>query len=244
MDATFEASYHAAEDANWWFLARRDMVRRLLVDVGVPRDAAIVDIGCAGGASLDDLARHGYTDVTGADMSAAAVERCRMRGKKAVVADATSLPFGDQSVDLVIASDILEHVSDDAAALREWRRVLKPGGLALIFVPAHPFLWSAHDDVNHHVRRYRKAGFVERLSEAGFRIERVSFWNVALFFPTWLVRVLMNIFKRSDRSPSVAMPQPIINRTLTAWLTMENALLTDIGSPVGVSLFAIVKKTV
>ncbi|MEJ7662138.1 MAG: methyltransferase domain-containing protein [Hymenobacter sp.] len=133
---------------------------------------------------MQRLRAQGYADVTGIDVSAPAIELAQARGVPHVaVMDGANLEFADARFDLVIASDVLEHIEEEGRALREWTRVLRPGGQLLVFVPAHAYLWSEHDVVNHHFRRYSRAGLLAAMRGAGLRPQRSSFWNTALFFP-------------------------------------------------------------
>ncbi|HEX8207486.1 MAG TPA: methyltransferase domain-containing protein, partial [Solirubrobacteraceae bacterium] len=138
-----------------------------------------------------------------------------------------ALPFGDGAFDLLLATDVLEHVDDDAAALRELRRVAAPGALLLVTVPAHPRLWSEHDVALHHRRRYRRAELLERVRGAGWDPVVVTWWNAFLLAPIAVARRV----GRSSETPSRA------NRLLDALLAIEARLVrsgTDL--PAGVSL--------
>ncbi|MDO7875074.1 class I SAM-dependent methyltransferase [Hymenobacter sp. ASUV-10] len=142
----------------------------------LPPTATVLEIGCSGGPLLQRLRTVGYTDLTGINVSAPAIElaqACVMANVS--VMDGANLQFADNRFDLVIASDVLEHIEDEQCALDEWVRVLKPGGWLLVFVPAHTYLWSEHDVVNHHFRRYSRQGLCTVLEQQGLRIERSSF---------------------------------------------------------------------
>lgn len=249
MDLTYEAKYHQLEEQHWWFASRRDAVYALVQQLRLPHAAAILEIGCSGGPLMQRLRQQGYSDLTGIDVSQPAIELAQARGVPNVsVMDGAALTFADARFDLVIASDVLEHIEDEAQALREWARVLRPGGQLVVFVPAHSYLWSAHDVVNHHFRRYSRTGLVAALHRAGLGVRRSSFWNAALYFPTALLRLskrLLGTDPQAEAATSTGdlhqFPGPL-NRLLLAWVRLENAVFRRLGLPIGVSVFALARK--
>ncbi|NML67021.1 class I SAM-dependent methyltransferase [Hymenobacter sp. RP-2-7] len=250
MDLSYEAKYHQLEERHWWFAGRRDAVFDIIQGLKLPSEAAILEIGCSGGPLLQRLRASGYTDVTGVDVSTAAIELAQARGVPNVtVMDGAALAFSSSSFDLVIASDVLEHIENESRALQEWVRVLQPGGQLLVFVPAHNYLWSAHDVVNHHFRRYSRLSLVRGLAAAGLRVQRSSFWNVALYFPVALVRLVARLLRGRPTTTSLAgttgdlrqLPG-LANYTLLSWIRLENWLLRRIDMPLGVSVFALAQK--
>ncbi|MBC8083237.1 MAG: class I SAM-dependent methyltransferase, partial [Hymenobacter sp.] len=205
----------------------------------------ILEIGCSGGPLLQRLRATGYSDLTGIDVSEAGIAVAQQRGIPNVSCmDGTELIFADESFDLVVASDVLEHIKDEAQALREWARVLRPGGQLLVFVPAFQFLWGRHDEVNQHFRRYTAAQLADAMRGAGLRVRRRSYWNVSLFFPTAAVRLFKRLLP-ADTKPAkddfFATP-PLLNTLLSGVITAENRLLQAIDAPVGVSVFALASK--
>ena len=147
--------------SHWWFVGRRKIIESFIERVclalksKVPvREAPhILDVGCGTGANLEMLAQFGNAE--GVDVSAEALEFCRARGLRQVKQGAAeALPYGDHSFDLVTGLDVVEHLDDDVAGLKEMRRVLRDGGRAVLFVPAFMFLWGVQDDISHHRRRY------------------------------------------------------------------------------------------
>lgn len=245
MNIEYEVKYHQIEENYWWFQARRDMVFRLIQDLRLPHTAPILEIGCSGGPLLQRLTNQGYTDLTGIDVSEAGIAVAQLRGIPNVSCmDGANLDFPDASFDLVVASDVLEHIQDEGQALRDWARVLRSGGQILIFVPAFQFLWGKHDEVNHHFRRYTSAQLAQSLSGAGLQAERLSYWNVSLFFPTAAVRLFKRLLpadKRPDKDDFFATP-PLLNTLLRGLITTENRILQALNAPVGVSVFALARK--
>ena len=250
MDLTYEARYHQLEEQHWWFASRRDAVYDLVSGLHLPLDAAILEIGCSGGPLLQRLRAAGYTDLTGIDVSEPAIELARVRGVPNVsVMDGANLAFADARFDLIIASDVLEHIEEEEKALREWTRVLKPGGRLLVFVPAHAYLWSEHDVVNHHFRRYSRHSLVQALVRTGLQVQRSSFWNAALYFPTAALRLGRRLLfgpvpteKKPGATGDLHDFGGPANNLIFQWVKAENWLLRRFDLPVGVSVFALAQK--
>lgn len=247
MDLTYEQKYHQLEEQHWWFTGRRDAVRKLINSLRIPATADILEIGCSAGPLQQILQSDGYQSLTGIDISEKAISLAQQRGVANVsVMDGANLAFADASFDLLIASDVLEHIEDEERAVREWSRVLRPGGCMIVFVPAFQMLWTRHDEVNHHFRRYTGAHLRRVLQQAGLQLERTSYWNSTLFFPTTAVRLLQRLLVRSraDISYTGDLKQlpPWLNGVLSQLLKTENTVLQHLPLPVGVSVFAIARK--
>lgn len=239
------------EDSYWWFVGRHHLVLTFLsATFGARRDLRILDIGCGTGAMSAKLARWGK--VTSADFSPLALEFCRKRGLPDVQqADAMAMPFDDNCFDVVVALDILEHLPDDNAALREFRRVLKPGGHVVATVPAYPSLWSGHDVALMHYRRYVAREMRERMSAAGLHVRKLSYAMTLLYPLVWLVRRVGNAVEKrgsggdgNKRAPRAALvPVPgWANRLLVGLLAAENALIRRARLPFGLSVFCLAQK--
>jgi SAM-dependent methyltransferase len=170
------AKLFAIEDAHWWFRGRRAVIAALLRAADLPTWPRILDVGCGTGRNLQEYARMGRAE--GVDPSRLAVDFCRANGLTSVrEAGVEHLPYDDANFDLVCASDVLEHVSDDAAALRELRRVAGPRSTLLVTVPAYRWLWSRHDEGHGHRRRYTRRGIVTLAEANGWRCRRASYFN-------------------------------------------------------------------
>lgn len=216
-----------------------------LMDV-FSRSSAVLDVGCSGGQLLEALRHMGFTDLHGIDIDKNSIEICMDKGIKDVaVARGEDTGFSNDQFDLLIASDVLEHIGDELKALQEWKRVLRSKGKAIIFVPAFKSLWSSHDVVNCHYRRYNRKGLLSVLTENGFSVERISYWNFLLFFPVSTARLLGRLIGRGKNKNigELDVAHPLANRLLSSLLRIENRLLSSgINSPFGISLFAVVSK--
>lgn len=241
MDKDYEKKYHANEENNWWFRARRDIIFRLLTKFD--KNSKILDVGCSGGPLLLEMKNRGFDNNYGVDISTDAISLCKKRGLQNVfVSDATKLNFQDNEFDIVIASDVLEHIKDDQSAISEWNRVLRPGGILFVFVPAFNSLWSEHDILNQHFRRYSKKSLVNLVSNNGFIPVKNSYWNFLLFFPNALWRYFLSkIFKIKEKD-QLHEGDGFLNKMLFFLLKLENWLVIHVNFPVGISVFVIAKK--
>ena len=245
MDKDYVSAYHALEESHWWFVGRRDMVWRLLKDLD--RNLSILEIGCSGGPLIRLLQRKGFAKIIGIDINECSVQLCRSLGEADIrVADGCATGFSNEQFDVVIASDVLEHIEDPNQGLTEWSRILKPKGIVLVFVPAFQFLWGRHDEVNRHYRRYSKQEIVSLLEQAGFCIERATYWNFSLFLPALFVRLLRRVLSRQQgekKGGDLTASGKIMNRILENVLKVENSVLASgLNFPFGLSLFAIARK--
>lgn len=245
MDTRYEQKYLDLEEQHWWFRGRRHIVYSLVKELRLPSHAAILEVGCSSGTLLLQLQQDGYNNLTGIDVSEKAIALGRKRDLKQIsVMDGTQLSFPDAAFDLVIASDVLEHIADEAKAMKEWARVLKPGGKMIVFVPAFQHLWSNHDIANHHCRRYTKTQLKAIVLSAGLQVRRASYWNFGLYFPTWLVRKVQNLLTSATtgKHDNLLQMPTIANSALTEFLKLENTLLEQVNFPFGVSVFVIAHK--
>ncbi|MEW2326197.1 class I SAM-dependent methyltransferase [Micromonospora chersina] len=181
MEATEIRKLAALEDTHWWYRERRVLLGRALrrLAAGGTRPGRALDIGAAGGGNTRVLRAHGWRPLA-LEYSAEGAGVARERGLDVIRADARHLPVPSAGLDLVVAFDILEHFDEDHLAAAEIRRVLRPGGTALIAVPADMRLWSAHDVAVGHVRRYDRAGLRAVVAKAGLVLDELWSWNVLL----------------------------------------------------------------
>ncbi len=246
MRADFEKKYHSVEEKHWWFVGRREIISALAQKV-YPHDKRIkiLEIGCSGGPLLQLLVSQGYSHVVGIDKSKKAIQLCKERGFKDVfLMDGVSPQFDCEEFDLIIASDVLEHIRDDEKAVKEWRRILKPKGVIICFVPALKALWSKHDEDNEHYRRYTKTDLKKIFLMHDFKILKSSYWNIILFLPAVFFRFLTKFFFKKSLTHQLKESNYASNYLLKKLLTVENFFLSiGVNYPIGISVFAIAKKS-
>jgi SAM-dependent methyltransferase len=224
------------EQSHWWYTGRRkilaDFVEAICREV-TDRRPRILDVGCGTGANLLMLSQYG--DAEGVDVSEDALAFCRERGlDKVRLGAAEELPYEDGTFDLVTALDVVEHLDDDLAGLREMRRVLRPGGRVLLFVPTFMFLWGLQDDVSNHRRRYRLPELQRVLEQAGFEIERTTYANITFFLPILAMRQLMRLTGiKADSENNINVSA--LNGVLGGVFGAEGWFLKRMNLPFGVS---------
>lgn len=232
------------EDSHWWFVGRRAILESFLVtivqglksNVQSPR---ILDIGCGTGANLEMLARFGSAE--GVDVSDNALEFCRKKGLTVQKGLAETLPYADETFDITTALDVVEHLDDDIAGLKEMYRVTKNDGYSLIFVPAFMWLWGVQDDISNHRIRYTKKQIVERLDKAGFTVERATYANWTFFAPILGGRTLMKltgIKPESENNVNISALNGVFGKLFSA----ERYWLKNFDFPFGVSIVVIARK--
>lgn len=229
------------ELSHWWYRVRREMVHDIVGRYFPGRhDLRILDVGCGAGALLSELAQYG--EVTGIDMSPKAVAFCRERGIQNVsVSSAEHIAYPDRVFDVVLVLDVLEHIKDDHAAVREMCRVLKPGGVAIVFVPAFMFLWGVTDVLSEHHRRYTLPGIESVFTAENFAIVRSSYFNTFLFPPIALVRLLVRFLRIPVKSEN-AVSDSFFNKMFYLVFHLESRLLRLVNMPFGVSALVIARK--
>jgi SAM-dependent methyltransferase len=247
------------EGSHWWFVGRRSILESFLRGIvsrlqpddnvaygdrmpaaaGAQSGIRILDVGCGTGANLEMLSKFG--EVEGVDVSDEAIEFCRKKGLMAQKGLAETLPFPDGTFDLTTALDVVEHLDDDVAGLREMFRVTRSGGYSLIFVPAFMWLWGVQDDISNHRIRYNKRQIVERLKQAGYTIERATYANWTFFAPILggrLIMKLTGIKPESENNVNV----PALNGIFGHLFGAERFWLRNFNFPFGVSIVVVAKK--
>lgn len=244
MKKEFEEKYHDVETDHWWFKSRRNYLLDLLSKI--PKDSKILDIGCSSGVFLKDLEQMGFNinNLYGVDISEQAIANSKANGiENSYVMDGQNITLLEK-FDIIIASDCLEHLKNDEEALLNWKNLLKTGGKMYVFVPAFMSLWSYHDDVNMHYRRYTKSQLEARFNAQGLKITSSGYWNFLLFGPVFLYRKLSaTIFKNKSAEADISISNRYVNYAMLQLLLIENKLLRVFSFPFGISTFCIAEKT-
>lgn len=232
------------EGSHWWFVGRRAILegflRQILSRINGKREKInILDVGCGTGANIEMLSQFGSAE--GVDVSDDALEFCRQKGLKVQKGLAEALPFADESFDLTTALDVIEHLDDDVAGLREMFRVTKGGGYSLFFVPAFMWLWGVQDDISHHRIRYTRKQIVGRIEKAGYIVERATYANWTFFTPILAGRTLMKITgikPESENNINVSALNGLFGKLFSA----ERFWLKNFDFPIGVSIVVVARK--
>lgn len=236
MEAKYYQKQHSCEGSHWWYLGRRQVIEKILECFTGGRSDRVLEVGCGSGGSLELLSGFGH-ELTGVELEPSAAEDARQRGIGNVVLGKLGdpLPEFEQQYGLVAMFDVLEHIEDDAQALQHTRQLVGSDGHLVITVPAYQFLWSVHDKVAHHYRRYSRRRLTELFEANGFKVEYCSYFNT-LLFPAAMLTLLASRF--FAMSPDRAMRQPSgwINRLLARVFSLEARMLPRRLLPFGLSL--------
>lgn len=244
MDPLLYDEFYAIERTHWWAVGTRGIFRMLLERaLGDAADPRLMDVGCGTGVTLEEFGRHGW--ICGLDLSPRALAYAKKRDPRVPVvqADLASLPIASGSLDVVLAFDVIEHLDDDVAAAREIHRVLKPGGIAILNVPAFASLWSEKDAANHHLRRYTRGTLRPVVERGGLTIERMTYTNAILFPPIWLARSFQRIARRPWNPQAEYHPSGIVNVALLGLLRVERGILRMVDLPFGTSVTCVARRT-
>lgn len=232
------------EETHWWFVGRRRIIESFLQRMFAKSRGAstrILDVGCGTGANLEMLSQFGEAE--GVDVSTEALSFCRERGLNNVKqGEAEALPYPDGRFDLVTGLDVIEHLDDDLAGLKEMHRVLRKDGRALFFVPAFMFLWGVQDDVSNHRRRYTLAGFKDVVTRAGFKVENATYVNLSFFAPILFGRLFMRVTglkPASENNITIGFLNGLMGKILGA----ESLALRHMKFPFGVSIICEARKS-
>jgi SAM-dependent methyltransferase len=226
------------DDRHWWYRARRriiaDLIRR---EARPPAGAQVLEIGCGTGHNLAMLSGFGHVEGLELDDEARAISEKRL-GRKVMSAPLPELAgVPDQHYDLIGAFDVIEHIDDDRAALASIAAKLKPGGKFVMTVPAHQWMWTAHDVVNHHKRRYSKRGLRALIDGSPMRLDRIGYFNSLLFPLAVAERAVSRL--RGKEDADVKLPPAPLNAVLEKIFEAERYLVGRLPLPPGLSFFAV-----
>lgn len=235
--------FYQIEDKHWWFQSRRKIVTKLIDKYyKTNADTKVLDVGCGTGMMLKYLAKYG--EVWGIDKNKKAVEYSKKKTPKAkVLLGSVPEQMPEEKFDLVTALDIIEHIDKDVEALKSVASILKKDGLFVVTVPAYRFLWSAHDKINEHKRRYTLPEIKMKLEQAGFKIKKISYYNTFLFLPI-LLRISGEklLYRGKAKFHFEKLPNRFINGLLKIIFSFERYFLPILNFPFGVSIIAFASK--
>lgn len=246
MEAAYAEQYSGYEQHHWWFRARRVILRRLLAkEIAWRPGMNVLEIGCGPGLNLYSL-YPADCHLSGMEPEPENAAIAGKRGKVPVyvgTVEAMPAELQRQKFEVITMFDVLEHIRDDAEALQSVMQRLVPGGYLVLSVPAYQWMWGQQDVVNLHFRRYTGGQLVERLEEAGFEVQRVTYFNSLLFPPIAAVRLLARLFTsdkqaaKSDFEYSSGGLGEVLYRIFAA----EAGWLERLSFPFGVSVFAVAR---
>lgn len=240
LEAGYYREQFDIEDSHWWYVGRRRVLRSLLrgfLPVDQPHQA--LEIGCGGGGNLSLLSEFS-SQLTAVEMEPAAVNTAKQRR----LGDIHQGKLGDplqiftQQYDLIGLFDVLEHIPDDQQALNQIKPLLSDRGQLFITVPAYPFLWTRHDEVAHHYRRYTQKALTDVLERSGYHVRYAGHFNTILFPPA-LVTLLAARALHADPGEAIKQPAAPVNALLKALFSFEAWLLPRWRFPFGLSIAAV-----
>lgn len=237
---------YQVECQHWWYLGMATITKAILNRWYSPKvKLRIFDAGCGTGATIISFLEN-YGTVTGCDISAEALNYCRLRKIDRILqASISNIPFKQQSFDLVSSFDVLSDIgiSNDAISMKEFFRVLAPGGRVIIRLPAYDWLSSQHDNAVQTVKRYNSKQIASLLTQSGFLVEHISYANTILF-PFALVYRMAGKFSRhgAEKTSDLSIEFKFMNQILKMILQFEAKPVAHIGLPYGLSIFAVGRK--
>lgn len=230
------------DDVHWWYVARRKVLESLIGrQIRPPAGARVLEVGCGTGHNLEMLERFGRVDAVEVDAEARKIAEKRL-GRKIASARLPALRGIERGAyDLIAALDVVEHIDDDRATIRSLGSCLKPGGKLLVTVPAHQWMWSRHDELNHHKRRYSKRALRELIHDSPLRLDALGYFNSFLFPLAVVARLASKA--RGDGGGEESLPPKPVNYLFERTFAAERRLVGAVPLPPGLSLFAVASAT-
>lgn len=240
--------YHEMENLekfHWWFIYRQNVLKFILKKYfsNLDKNAKILDIGCGTGGNIQ-LLKENYENIIGIDNNDFALQYCKEKGLDNVIKGnlPDSIDVEDNSIDLILLFDVLEHIEEDEKSLSVLKNKLKNGGHILLTVPAFPFLWSKHDEGFHHKRRYKLKQLKKMFESLDFKIIKASYLYFLLFPVVLIMRILKQIFKRYSKMDDFKLNNMFLNNFIVKFLFIEEFLLKYLDYPFGSSILVLARK--
>ncbi len=241
--------FSKVEEYHWWFEGRRILLKEIIYGFKeMERNYKILDVGSGSGSNLKFLSNFGV--VYGIDNFRIAVKYCHQKGFKNVrVANANKLPYKNSTFDLITLLDVLEHIKDDVSALNEAKRVLKPGGRVIVTSPSLPLIWSKHDTLQGHFRRYRKKDMQDLGNITDLKVSYLNHYNVflspliiAIRLATTNLKFLSKYGEYDSKINFDIASRRVINKALLKLINLEVRLSRFFNYPIGISVVAVFDK--
>ena len=241
MDPQIYKEIIEQEESHWWFRTRRTISRSLLSRINIPRNAVILEAGCGAGGNLPMLSEYG--NVYAFEMEDSVRNNALARNIGTVESGSlpNQIPFVDIRFDLIAMFDVLEHIPDDLASLHALKNRLNPGGILFITVPAFQTLYSEHDKLHHHCRRYNRKQLKKAIEATGLTLEYISYWNCLLLPVAALARFASKIGLIKSHTPGAKQPAGWLNNLLYYLVASEQYVMKYAALPFGLSLIAVAR---
>lgn len=228
------------EEKHWWFVARRNILKHLLSSLQLPERSDILEVGCGTGGNITFLRKFGELICVESDDSAAELARERKLVPIMSGALPNEMPIFGNKFDLIVLFDVIEHIDDDNGSLQVLSKLLKPGGRIVLTVPAFAFLWSQHDEENHHKRRYSRKSLTRLVTLSGLSLDYFSYFNFWLFPLVACIRVIRKVIPYKESWRDMKLPATLPNRILQSIFNSERHFVGKRYLPFGMSLVAVI----
>lgn len=243
MDQNYYHDYFRLEKNNWLFRVRRNLIYSIFEEYNIKSGTRVLDYGCGSGFIVGQLQTRGY-DACGTDISREAIEYGTSQGIKNLHStNGIEVDFPDESFDLILAMDVVEHIKDDNLVIKELERLLKPNGHLIITVPAYQWMWGVQDEVSHHFRRYTMRSVIKLVKDhSSLLVLKKTYFNTFLFPAVALVRLVSKWFNIKNRESDFDISDNFLNPIFYLIFNMEIKILKWIQYPFGVSILIILEK--
>lgn len=250
MDKNYYKEYFRLERNHWWFKVRGKIIIFLIdksFETAHPKTLKVLNIGAATGKTSEILAKYGEVTSLEFDLDCCIFAKNEL-GLDIINGSILELPFDNDSFDVVCAFDVIEHVENDLQAIAEMKRVCKKGGMLTVTVPAFMSLWSHHDFVNQHYRRYTQKTLVEIFNVNELKANKLTYYNTLLFLPIFIFRILSNLVPKrwirngAGSDATITAEKGFFNTLMEKIFSLELYLLKFLNFPFGVSIYLSSKK--